>query len=96
MFALLLLIPSAASDDIAGFRLPPAPVTVSRIVVPCVGDDCAAATRKEDYRIPLERDSLARTSKERAFAADGQQCGLVGDKYCTSRGRKIFSTDFSE
>ncbi|MEH3158959.1 MAG: hypothetical protein PGN08_08515 [Sphingomonas taxi] len=91
MLVLLLLIPSATSDTVANFRLAPPPPTLG-----CLSQSCTPAPREESYRIPNEADPLARTSKDRAFAADGQQCGLVGDKYCTSRGKTVFATDFSE
>lgn len=91
MFALLLILAPAASDAIARFSLPPA-----RPKLGCISTACARTVRKESYRVPAERDPLAKTSKERAFAADGTKCSVVGDKRCPVRGRKIFSTDFSE
>lgn len=91
MFALLLLIPSATSDDVAGFRLAPPKPTIG-----CISGACKLPPRQEDYRVPYEPDPLARTSKDRAFANDGTKCAVVGDKRCTSRGRTIFRTDFTE
>lgn len=91
MFALLLLIPSAASDAVAGFTLPP-----SKPVLRCISGACTPPPKSADYRVPYEPDPLARTSKERAFANDGTKCSVVGDKFCTSRGRTIFKTDFDE
>lgn len=91
MLALLLMLAPAASDDVARFRLPQ-----RKLTMPCISAACTPARRKRSYRVPAERDPLARTSKERALAADGTKCSVVGDKRCPARGRKIFSTDFSE
>ena len=76
MFALLLLIPSAPSDAVAGFKLTPSKPTLG-----CISGACTPPPRQEDYRVPYEPDPLARTSK---------------DKFCTSRGRTIFKTDFDD
>lgn len=91
MFALLILLSSAASDDVARFKLSPPPITIT-----CVSGHCGSGQRKDSYRVPAEADRLAKTSKDRAFAADGTDCTVIGDKYCTSSGHKIFSTDFSQ
>jgi hypothetical protein len=91
MLALLLMLSSAASDDVARFTLSPA-----RPRPGCISAACTRTAREQSYRVPAERDPLAKTSKERAFAADGTKCSVVGDKRCPVRGRKIFSTDFSE
>lgn len=91
MFALLLLIPSAASDTVAGFKLAPSLPTLG-----CISGACTPPPKAADYRVPAERDPLARTSKDRAFANDGTKCQVVGDKFCTSRGRTIFKTDFDD
>ena len=91
MLALLWMLTSAASDDIARFSLPPA-----RPKLACISAACQPVRREENYRIPVEPDPLAKTSKDRAFAADGTKCSVVGDKRCPVRGRTIFTTDFSE
>ncbi|GAA0677122.1 hypothetical protein FHT00_002535 [Sphingomonas insulae] len=91
MLALLLLMSPAVGDDVARFRLP-SPKPALR----CITGACAPKRRREDYRIPDEPDPLAQTSKDRAFAADGTKCSVVGDKRCPVRGRTIFTTDFSE
>lgn len=91
MLALLLLIPSAANDTVAGFKLTPSKPTLG-----CISGACTPPPRQEDYRVPYEPDPLARTSKDRAFANDGTKCQVVGDKFCTSRGRTIFKTDFDD
>ncbi len=91
MFALLLLLPSAASDSVAGFRLPPAKPALG-----CISGACTLPPRQADYRVPYEPDPLARTSKDRAFASDGSKCSVVGDKFCTSKGRTVFKADFDE
>lgn len=91
MYALLLMIPVAVDTDLAAFKLSPSDVRRT-----CVSGACTPQPREEDYRVPSEADPLARTSKDRAFAADGTKCAVVGDKYCTSRGRTIFRTDFTE
>lgn len=91
MFVLLLLMPATAGDTMIKYRLPPA-----RPGLPCLTGTCTPPPRRQNYRVPDDPDPLARTSKERAFAADGSKCSVVGDKFCTSRGRTIFRTDFTE
>lgn len=87
----LLLLSATVGDDVARFKLPSPKPTLR-----CISGACTPKARRDDYRIPYEPDPLAQTSKDRAFAADGMKCSVVGDKRCPVRGRTIFTTDFSE
>ncbi len=91
MYALLLLLPIAADNRLAAFKLSP-----SEIKPACVTGACQPPVMREDYRVPYEPDPLARTSKQRAFAEDGTRCGQIGDKYCTSNGHTVLRVDFGE
>lgn len=85
--SLLMLI--AVVDDLPAYTLPPA----DRLAATCIGASCV--TKPSPYRI-VDAGERRATSKDRAIAADGSYCSVVGAKRCTSRGRTILSTDFSD
>lgn len=87
MFLTLVLL--AAAPDPSTLLMQNA---AGRLTPGCVGSDCQPVKRRSPYRIVVDDETHAPTSKDRAFADDGTYCQVVGDKYCTSNGAKIFST----
>jgi hypothetical protein len=88
MVPLGVLLASAAS----AYSLPPG---TTRLSLPDCRDvdnptACHAAMEAR-YRVSTTAISVPhQTSKERAFAEDGHECGLVGSIMCTSRTRTFF------
>lgn len=90
MVAPLLLMLLVSGDDVAGFTL-----KAVRMAPSCLSGACTPARSPRSYRVSRD-EGRALTAKDRAFAADGSYCSVVGAKRCTSKGRRIFSTDFTE
>lgn len=61
----------------------------------CKAGACAGPPPESRFRIDNDEAGAA-TAKDRAFSADGSQCNVVGARRCTSNGRTVFSTDFTD
>lgn len=61
----------------------------------CTTPGCGEPLRRSRFRIDSDPDT-ALDSKARAFRDTGVDCRTVGAKMCTSRGRTLLSTDFTD
>lgn len=94
LIAMMMVLAAPPADDGAAELMATAAsrLSVTRCEAGAAGCERAPDRARSPYRLqgyePAREDR-----KARALADDGGQCGLVGAKMCTSRGKTIFRSD---